>query len=212
MKISKPKRIRINLAPRSGFTLLETVVALAVLLAAVVGPVSLITRGIFDFSFSKNKIVAANLAQEGIELVRAIREDNVICDVLNGSAVWPWNEDPQAPDPPNGNTFTNITTGVSVDRTVTVTCGGISGVSMQVPLLSLGCNNKLRLDSATGIYGYSTGQETIYTRCVDIRVPPTTPDAGIPASAQMDITSTVRWNERGADREVKLQERLYNWR
>lgn len=197
---------------REGFTLLETVVALAVLVAGVVGPVSLVTRGIYDFSFSKNKITAANLAEEGIELIRVIRENNMICDVLNGPTVWPWNEDPSPPDPPNGNTFSNITAGVSVDRSVATTCGGVGGVTIISPILSLGCSGKLRLDPATGAYGYTSGQETIFSRCVQALVPPGIPDSDAPPEDQMDIISTVTWSERGVNREVKLRERLYHWR
>ena len=61
-----------------GFTLIETIIALAVITSAVVGPFGLATRGILNSSFAKNKIIAANLSQEGIELVRKIRENNIL--------------------------------------------------------------------------------------------------------------------------------------
>src|SRR3989344_3040419 len=70
---------------KKGFTLLETIVALAVITAAVVGPVVLITSGLISFGFAKNKLIALNLAQEGLELVRAIRENNVLCEALKGA-------------------------------------------------------------------------------------------------------------------------------
>src|SRR3989344_8747359 len=70
--------IRIALASKRGFTLLETVVALGLIFSAMVGPVTLATRGIFFAKFSKNKLVAANLAQEGIELIRKMRDDNAL--------------------------------------------------------------------------------------------------------------------------------------
>lgn len=194
----------------TGFTLLETIVALGVILAASVGPVSLVTRSLIDFSFSKNKLVAVNLAQEGIELIRGIRDNNIACDILNGTTIWPWNEDPQPPDP--GNTITNTTVGVAVDRTITSTCGGIGGISMVMPILSLSCDDKLLFDTTTGIYGYSSGQASIFSRCVQIKTPPDTPDSDISPTDQMDITSTVRWVERGTTKNIVLKERLYNWR
>ena len=196
-----------------GFTLLETLVALAVILAAAVGPVSLITSGIGNFSLSKNKLIAANLAQEGIELVRAVRESNIVCNILNGPAPWPWNEDPEPPNPPSGNTFSSVIVGVAVDRTTVVTCGAeAAGVSMPVPILSTSCSEKLRFDPSTGIYGYGGGQETSFSRCLTIRVPPDSPDPGIPAGDQMDIVSTVSWSERGIVKTLVLQERLYHWK
>lgn len=61
-----------------GFTLLETIVALTVITAAMAGPISLATRGILSAKFAKNRLVAANLAQEGLELVRKLRDDNIL--------------------------------------------------------------------------------------------------------------------------------------
>lgn len=195
-----------------GFTLVETLVALAVILAATVGPVSLITRGLSDFSSSKNKLIATNLAQEGIELVRAVRETNIVCDILNGPVVWPWNENPELPNPPSGNTFSTATAGVAVDLVTTTNCNAGGGVSIVVPILSASCLEKLRFDPTTGIYGNSGPQQTIFTRCVSIQVPSSSPDSGIPAADQMDIISTVTWDEKGISKSLILRERLYNWR
>src|SRR3989344_6503653 len=83
---SKPYRMHLGMFQASGFrlhrqrgfTLLETVVALGLIFSAMVGPVTLATRGIFFAKFSKNKLVAANLAQEGIELIRKMRDDNAL--------------------------------------------------------------------------------------------------------------------------------------
>lgn len=193
----------------AGFTLLETIVALSVILAAAIGPVSLVTSGLVDFSFAKNKLVAANLSQEGIELIRGLREDNIICDMLNGAPVWPWNEDPALPNP--GNTFMSSSFGVSVDNSTTIDCG-IGGISMTVPILSASCSEKLRFDPATGIYGYTGAEETIFTRCVQVKTPPDSPDSGILPADQMDIISTVTWSDRNSPRTLEIKERLYNWR
>lgn len=61
-----------------GYTLLETIIALAVIMGAIAGPYSLASRGILSSLASKNKLAAYNLSQEGIELVRKIRDDNVL--------------------------------------------------------------------------------------------------------------------------------------
>lgn len=193
---------------QKGFTLLETVVALAVILAAVVGPVSLITRGLFTFSFSKNKVIAANLAQEGLEIVRLIRENNVACDAVNGPAVWQWNRDPE------GGMLTRSRSGVDMESFTTIRCGG---ADIATPRLSVSCSGPLLFENDPllenyGAYGYRSGVPTVFSRCVDITSPPDAPDADIPASAQMDVISTVRWDERGTERSVVLRERLYDWR
>ena len=197
----KPREVR-------GFTLLETVVALSVILAAVVGPVSLITRGLFTFSFSKNKVIASNLAQEGLELVRLVRENNVACDTVNGPATWRWNRDPE------GGMLTRVRAGVDIESFTVIQCGGSS---IATPRLSVSCSGPLLYENDSllanyGTYGYRSGVATLFSRCVDITSPPDSPDGDIPASAQMDVVSTVTWNERGIERRVVLRERLYDWR
>ena|SRR3989344_1583448 len=47
----------------TGFTLIEVVVAFAIIMAALIGPVALITRGLTDVTFARNRLVALNLAQ-----------------------------------------------------------------------------------------------------------------------------------------------------
>jgi len=63
---------------KSGFSLLETTVAVAILIIAVVGPLTLASTSIKSFSQAKNGLLAASLAQEGIELVRNYRSSNVL--------------------------------------------------------------------------------------------------------------------------------------
>lgn len=193
---------------RAGFTLLETVVALGVILAAVVGPVSLITRGLFNFSLSKDQVIAANLAQEGVELIRLIRENNLACDELNGSAQWQWNHDPR------GGEMTRLRVGVDAGNVSDpVSCGSNT---LFFPHLSSSCSGHLRFEPDAklprgGMYGYTGSIETIFSRCVDISRPPDSPTAGIPGVDQMDVVSTVTWDEHGNPRSLLLRERLYNW-
>ncbi len=191
-----------------GFTLLETVVALTVILAAVVGPVALITRGLFSFSFSKNKVIGANLAQEGLEIIRLIRENNIACDFLNGPAVREWNRDS------DGMLMRRLKVGVDMQSRTAISCGS---ATMITPRLSISCSDPLLFETDplvenAGTYGYKSGTPTIFSRCVEITSPPDNPDGDIPASDQMDVAATVTWNEHGNDRSLKLQERLYNWR
>ena len=186
----------------AGFTLLETIVALAIITAAAVGPVVLITRGILSFGFSKNKLIALNLAQEGIELVREFRENNVICDQLNGNPPYDWMKHAVG-----GGSINNEELEADISTTDPIDC---SASIIQTPHFSNNADTKLHLNPATGIYGYTGSQITIFTRKINIDKP--SADGGIPANAQRDITSTVSWIERNIAREVKLKERLYDWR
>lgn len=59
-----------------GFTLVETLVALAVVSTALMGVSTLIISNIFNARAVQQNLVAGNLAQEGLEVVRAIRDND----------------------------------------------------------------------------------------------------------------------------------------
>lgn len=54
---------------QSGFTLIETFVAIVVLTIAVLGPMTLLSRALQDSRYIKDEIIATFLAQEGVEQV-----------------------------------------------------------------------------------------------------------------------------------------------
>lgn len=197
-----------------GFTLIETLVALALILMALVGPISLITRGIYSFSSSKSEVIAVNLAQEGIELIRLIRENNIACDRLNGVAPWAWNRGSSPPAGP-GSAMSGTTLSVDISSFVRINCPS-EVQSIMTPALGASCAIPLRFDESTGTYSYSgSGNPTVFSRCIEVKSPPDSPDTGdtppIPPRDQMDIVSTVSWQERGRTRIVTLRERLYHW-
>ena len=59
-----------------GFTLLESLIAIAILTVGVSAAMLVIVSSLNVGTRTKHKIVAANLAQEGIEVVRSIRDRN----------------------------------------------------------------------------------------------------------------------------------------
>ena len=61
-----------------GFTLLETMVAIAILLVAVTGPISIIGDSLHKLYYARDQMVAVNLAQEGIESVRTTAETSML--------------------------------------------------------------------------------------------------------------------------------------
>lgn len=76
---------------KKGFTLLETLVAIAILLIAVVEPMSIIGGSLSQISTVRDQTLAVNLAQEGIEIVRQKRDSNMlVCwgSFLPSCATW----------------------------------------------------------------------------------------------------------------------------
>jgi type II secretory pathway pseudopilin PulG len=67
-----------------GFTLLEALVAISILMVAVVAPITIAQKGLSSASYSKNQMIAAYLAQDAIEFIKNKRDVNVI----NNKADW----------------------------------------------------------------------------------------------------------------------------
>jgi len=59
-----------------GFTLIETFVAITILMIAVLGPMSIIAKFYSDSNFAKNQIASSFLAQDGLETVENIINNN----------------------------------------------------------------------------------------------------------------------------------------
>ena len=74
---------------KRGFSLIELLIAIFVIAVGLIGVVSLYNMSMVSQFEAKNEVIAANLAQEAVELVRNIRDYNV----LNGSD-WKTNLDP----------------------------------------------------------------------------------------------------------------------
>ena len=60
----------------NGFTLFETIVAIGLVLVGLITALALITTSLFYISNVQDRLIAANLAAEGIEIVRNIRDNN----------------------------------------------------------------------------------------------------------------------------------------
>lgn len=60
----------------SGFTLVEVVVILFIISLALVGVLSLIVQSLNSQTYNKNNLIAYQLGQEGMELVRRVRDSN----------------------------------------------------------------------------------------------------------------------------------------
>ncbi len=63
-----------------GFTLIETFVAVSILMLAVVGPLTIASRGLNTTVFARDQLTATHLAQEAIEYIRLQRDNNMLTD------------------------------------------------------------------------------------------------------------------------------------
>jgi type II secretory pathway pseudopilin PulG len=63
-----------------GFTLLEALVAVSILMVAVVAPITIAQKGLSSAIYTKNQMIASYLAQDAIEYVKNMRDENILND------------------------------------------------------------------------------------------------------------------------------------
>lgn len=62
---------------RLGFTLVETLIAITVLMIAVAGPLTIATKALTAAFYAKNQSTASFLAQEAMEIIKNTRDNNI---------------------------------------------------------------------------------------------------------------------------------------
>lgn len=72
---------------RRGFTIVETMVAIAILLLSITAPLTIAEKGLASAEAARHEITAFYLAQEGLEYVRNLRDTNALSG-LGGGANW----------------------------------------------------------------------------------------------------------------------------
>lgn len=204
---------------KKGFTLIETIVALALIVAAVVGPLSLISSGLANAKTSKNRLVAAHLAQEGVEIVRGFRDFNVLNDSPTTPVSWRGAlpdggsiDDPGCMTDVGGIQLAAFAGGYEVDA-VDCLLTAYSGQPLAFDQTG-GANNNLFLRALNCAAPGCT--PTIFRRKVTITdfsgALESAAGETIPNSDKFTIASQVTWEERGMTKSVTVTETIYNWR
>lgn len=182
------KNIRRN---QGGFTLVETLVAIFILIISITGPLAVAQSGLRAAFLSRDQTTAFYLAQDAIEFVKNKRDDNVIDNVIIGSAV----------DWLDGFDGCETASGCTIDTTTE--SGTIANCSLSDP----GCDayNPLKYDSVNYQFGHSGADDSIFTRVVYI----SETEVGKEAEVKVKITWTS--SPTVGLREIEVREYIYNW-
>lgn len=176
---------RIKGLRRQGFTLLETIVAIAILSLAIMGPLELAVRSIGMAGVSRNQIVAFYLAQDAMEYVKNVRDTNFLTLGAN------WLD---GLDKCRG--VSSCYVDVTADPDVSVNaCAGAGNCPI------------LKYDNSNHRYDYDIDSEnTIFTRTVKITDP-----IGInPDEAKVQVT--VSWKEKTGQKGFTIEDNIFNWK
>ncbi len=169
------------LTPCGGFTLVETLVAITVLVMAVAAPLTLGSQGLTASRVARDQVIATYLAQEGIEYLNNFRSTNV----LSGKG-WLTSLD------------VCLAGACRIDLSESITSQIIQDCGQTCPVLNY--------NSDLGLYGYGVGgtwAPTKFTRTITLQE--TVP--GVEAK----ITVTMSWNDGIITRTVSTNEYILNW-
>ena len=64
-----------------GFTLIETLVAIAVLMISIAGPLTIANKALTSALYARDQSIASNLAQESIEMIKNLKNNNLVNSV-----------------------------------------------------------------------------------------------------------------------------------
>ena len=186
-----------------GFTLIEAMVAVTILTFAVAGPLFSAGRAIVAAETARDQLIASYLAQEGIEYVRAMRDNEYLAAYQAGGASVSSNA---------WNSFLTGGNAGSITQCRATTCildpaaqGGMgtgSGFSLQ-PCSGSSCTP---LFLANGIYTQQSGitgaVQTPFTRTIQ----------SVAVSAYDErIVSTVSWSFHEVPYSVTITDHLTPW-
>ncbi len=171
----------------AGYSLVEVLVAVSILLLALVGPMTIAVKGIQGSYYAREQTTALFLAQEGVEAIIAIRNDDMISAIRSGNLAnnWNWTTDSKldncfTDDGQGGNAGCNFDIGNAVAGT-----GFLTNLSTPVNCGSASCVLRYQSSANRARYNVSSGQVSKYTRVIEL-----TEDA---SGDGVLIKSTVSW-------------------
>lgn len=198
------KNICSQKSSQKGFTLLETLIAVFILTLALTGPIYIATLAIRSSVESRDNVSAYYLAEEAIEVIRNARDAASLQRTVSDTT---W--------------LTNITGGINCSNaksspTITscvMTRSGATGV-YTFTQCSGTCPPLVFNPSGSIIYGQDDTSDATttskFTREIYLQtaVQDTATDQN--AFKEIDVVVTMKWRDRGRDKQLQLVERLHN--
>jgi prepilin-type N-terminal cleavage/methylation domain-containing protein len=190
-----------NLSTQRGFSLVEVLVAVTLLLLVVTGPMTIMKRTANSTTFATEQATAFFLAQEALELVQ-LKRDDLVLDAFEFEFDGTGQDDPMNDFDTFfasclGGNACGVTINSSASHNVTVTspCGGTN-------IGNCALRTRVGVTSVRPIYVHgATGTLTPYYRTVKIERTPTTGGK----VEEYKVTATVTWRTGSLISEQKVE-------
>lgn len=171
---------------QSGFTLIELLITITVITVGILGSFVAIQQGISTVDYSRSRLTSAFLAQEGVEIIKNIRDTNL----LERSVDWNEGIDPGATPEEYEVVYDDIND---------------AGINLNAVACSPNCdfsNLRFLKKIDNGFYNYTLGDDTRYKRKVRIEKI---------SNEHLRLTIVVYWKTKKGYEEFKVMQEMYKW-
>ncbi len=200
-------------ASRRGQSLIEVIVASGIIMTAVSGCLTLVGAALRAEKNSESSIVAGNLAREGVEVVRTIRDSNWLAGVAFDTGLVGASNDYTGTVvfDPTANTWTmdfvpNLITDVRARLYRNNAASGTAALGLMRQAAAQPASTVIssynRLIEVAPLCDNGAGGYTIIT----------SGSCGAATKVGIRVTSTVSWNIGGTSRSMAIEERMLDWR
>ncbi len=187
--IFKNKKTNYIGSSQSGFTVLESIVAIFILSVSISGVFTAVQTSLSQSTISKDEVKAFYLAQEAMEIIRNKRDANQLSWINGMGTGWLSGISGVAADPCY---FGKVCRVESSSPTTFITCGNAWNT----------CPD-LRQDSSTSLMGYNAAWgPTNFKREIMI---------GAPAPHEIAVVVRITWTKGSRTYEFKVKDHLFNW-
>jgi prepilin-type N-terminal cleavage/methylation domain-containing protein len=206
-------KLKNNIETERGFTMVETLVAIFILLISITGPMVFSQNGLRAAFQSRDQITAFYLAQDVIEFVKNRRDHNILEPGAVGGSWLDGLEDCMVSDPNNYNPDTEY--GCTINTTDTDSDYVSDVEACLSPGGEPGClgvaedgseDNKLRINT-DGFFTNdgSAGETSIFARNIYIRE--------VVPNQEAEVVVKIRWTSQDTIgvRDITVVEYIYNW-
>lgn len=179
-----------------GFILVEVIVSISILMLVVPAALTVASKSVTLSSYSKDQVIATYLAEEGLEIIRNRRDQNML-RISQGGAIQ-WNDGfwPGTSNNCKRGLKCIVDLGWGLADPVIATCVGT-------------CSFILSMDTVSGAYAHQSGGTWVPTRFS--RYVQTSDVSGGSNPNEIRVTSAVTYNTHGVDRTITLTENLTPW-
>lgn len=170
---------------KKGFTAIELVVTIFIFLVGIVGAFGVITYQLRDIKVSNNRTIALYLGQEGVEIIKNIRDTNLIKSMSDPSVSWY--------DGLDAGCYEKDYTGFSFSRA----CEPCNSFS------------ELRVHTPYGYRHYITGIQvvkSVFKRKIEVQN-----DIDTEGNDYKKITVTVCWENNGKHYQAVVMDNIYGY-